>query len=221
MGLVQDLASAKKSPEEVLQHYLDRIDRHNKTLNAYISVESRDPKEALKSIQDKKGKKLYGVPVAIKDNINVKGWEFIGGLDEWAVMAGLLVDGAPAVGAIGMPDGTVFWGWVGGAVFCDDEPLTMPPHDSLDTAVVIHSHSRRESNRDAVKRLGAGRTAQAGGAGYKAVQVLLGNAHIYVHARGGTKWWDSVAPAALITAAGGHAGNATVFSFVSMSDVGF
>ena len=49
---------------------------------------------------------------------------------------------------------------------------------------------------------------QAGGAGYKAVQVLLGNAHIYVHARSGTKWWDSVAPAALITAAGGHAGNA-------------
>lgn len=134
--------------------------------------------------------------------------EFVNGVDEWAVMAGLLVDGLPAVGAIGMPDGTVFWGWVGGGVFCDDEPLTMPPHDSLDDAVVIHSHSRRESNREAVKRLRAGRTVQAGGAGYKAVQVLLGNAHIYIHARGGTKWWDSVAPAALVTAAGGHAGNA-------------
>ena len=84
----------------------------------------------------------------------------------------------------------------------------MPPHDSLDTAVVIHSHSRRESNREAVGKLGAARTVQAGGAGYKAVQVLLGNAHVYVHARGGTKWWDSVAPAALITAAGGYAGDA-------------
>ena len=134
--------------------------------------------------------------------------EYVEGLDEYAVMAGLLVDGAPAVGAVALPDGSVFWGWVGGGVFRDDEPLTVAAAPPLDDAVVIHSRSRRESNRDAVRKLGAGRTVQAGGAGYKAVQVLLGRAHVYVHARGGTKWWDSAAPAALILAAGGYAGNA-------------
>jgi 3'(2'), 5'-bisphosphate nucleotidase len=50
--------------------------------------------------------------------------------------------------------------------------------------------------------LGAARLVPAGGIGYKVAQVLLGRAHLMIHDRG-TTWWDTVAPAALLLAAGG------------------
>jgi 3'(2'), 5'-bisphosphate nucleotidase len=55
--------------------------------------------------------------------------------------------------------------------------------------------------------LGA-RCVAAGGIGYKVAQILLGRAHVMIHDRG-TTWWDSVAPAALLLAAGGTATDAT------------
>jgi 3'-phosphoadenosine 5'-phosphosulfate (PAPS) 3'-phosphatase len=40
--------------------------------------------------------------------------------------------------------------------------------------------------------------------GYKVGQILLGRAHLYLHAKRGTTWWDTVAPAAVFRAAGGE-----------------
>ena len=48
---------------------------------------------------------------------------------------------------------------------------------------------------------------KVGGCGYKVSRVLLGEAQIYLHARGGTTWWDTVGPAAVIFAAGGYGGD--------------
>jgi 3'(2'), 5'-bisphosphate nucleotidase len=135
--------------------------------------------------------------------------EYVKGLHEYAVMAGLLVDGHPAAGALCVPgENLMFWGWEGGGVFNDDGSVAMAPHHSMDDAVLVHSRSHRENLRRVVDLLDAGRTVALGGCGYKVTRLLLGEAHLYVHAMGGTTWWDSVAPAALVTAAGGHVGNA-------------
>lgn len=54
---------------------LDRASRHNSELNAYVSIEAKDAQAAWQSAEPKSKGKLYGVPIAVKDNICVKGWE--------------------------------------------------------------------------------------------------------------------------------------------------
>ena len=45
---------------------------------------------------------------------------------------------------------------------------------------------------------------RAGGSGYKALTVLLGETDAYVYACKGTKRWDTCAPDAVLRAAGGN-----------------
>ena len=66
------IEKGESSPEEVMRYYLDRIQKYNPVLNAYIKVERSGPDGAARN--RRKGK-LYGLPIAIKDNICVKGWE--------------------------------------------------------------------------------------------------------------------------------------------------
>jgi 3'(2'), 5'-bisphosphate nucleotidase len=134
--------------------------------------------------------------------------EFAKGLDEWAVMVGLLQRREPVLGAVALYDGRVFWGWRGGGAFERDRAIAMPGADSLEGAVAIHSRSHREGNLQALDRLGIRDSVTAGSVGYKVAQLLSGQVQVYVHWRGGTAWWDSVAPAAVTLAAGGYVGNA-------------
>lgn len=140
--------------------------------------------------------------------------EYAHGLLEYAVHVGLLVDGRPALGAIALPGtGQVFWGWRGGGVWIEHagETRAVALHPGTDLAHATLVHSRRHTNeelRRAMERLGVARLVPAGGVGYKAAQVLLGAAHIYLHTGRGTQWWDSAAPAALVIAAGGDATDA-------------
>ena len=136
--------------------------------------------------------------------------EFSEGRPEYAVMVGLLVGGRPVAGAMALPgEGHVFWGWEGGGAFVDGRAIRLDPVADLDGAIAIHSRSHRGPGlRDALERLGVRRTRAAGSVGYKVGQILLGHAHVYVHVRGGTMWWDSVGPAAILLAAGGFAGDA-------------
>lgn len=131
--------------------------------------------------------------------------EYLQGLPEYAVMVGLLLEGRPAVGAMALPGtGEVFWGGEGIGAWRGADPLALPAAPPLARATAIHSRKHRGPRlQAALRRLGVGSTIAAGGVGYKVAQILNGRAHLYVHPRGGVQWWDSVAPAAILLAAGG------------------
>ncbi len=137
--------------------------------------------------------------------------EYADGLPEYACMIGLLVDGAPAAGALSLPaDGTLFWGSLGGGVRMDGAPVTLPHLADPSQAVAIHSRSHQSARlKEALRRLAPKRTVPAGSIGYKVGWLLSGRAHLYLHPKGGTMWWDSVGPAALVIAAGGSASDAS------------
>jgi amidase len=75
--LVAHLRSGGISPVELLDAVLDRIDRHNGTLNAYVLVlaeqaraQARDSEERIRRGQ---ARPLEGLPIAIKDNVHLAG----------------------------------------------------------------------------------------------------------------------------------------------------
>ena len=63
--------------EELMQIYLDRIDKYNDKYNAVLYVNPNALEEAKKKDEEykKNGRKsdLYGIPILVKDNIDVKG----------------------------------------------------------------------------------------------------------------------------------------------------
>ena len=137
--------------------------------------------------------------------------EYVEGLPEYAVMAGLLVDKQPAAGAFAIPAlGAVFWGWRGGEAFCkkdgETRVLRLPPLERLEDATLIHTRRKRDMFMKLAADLGVRDQVPAGGVGYKVAQILLGSAHLYVDPRAGPRWWDSVAPGAVLLAAGGELG---------------
>jgi len=140
--------------------------------------------------------------------------EYAHALPEYAVQIGLLVDGHPALGAIALPGtGQLFWGWSGGGVWVEEggeaRAITLAAGTDLAHATLVHSRRHVGAElRLALERLAVARLVPAGGVGYKAAQVLLGAAHLYLHTGRGTTWWDSAAPAALVIAAGGDAADA-------------
>ncbi|MHC4817608.1 MAG: 3'(2'),5'-bisphosphate nucleotidase CysQ family protein [Planctomycetota bacterium] len=136
--------------------------------------------------------------------------EYAKGMPDYAVQVGLIREGVPAAGALALPGiGATFWGWQGGGCYVNGDPLRLERFEDLQAATLIHSRFHRGSKLDlAVERLGVEDRLAAGGVGFKAAHVLLGRAHLYLHAGGGTTWWDTVAPAALILAAGGFVADA-------------
>lgn len=69
------------SPVEVVESCLKAISEKDKTLNAFLEV---DPEKALDRAkhlesQGSHGTRLYGVPIAIKDNFLVSGWQCTAG----------------------------------------------------------------------------------------------------------------------------------------------
>ncbi len=71
----REYQSSRRSVSQVVKYYLERIGKLDPRLRAYLKVEIRDPEEAQKRVEPKKKGKLYGIPIAIKDNICVEGWE--------------------------------------------------------------------------------------------------------------------------------------------------
>jgi 3'(2'), 5'-bisphosphate nucleotidase len=135
--------------------------------------------------------------------------EYSEGLDQFAIQIGLLVAGEPVAGVLALPAaGHTFWGWVGGGAYCDGDRIELQPCTDLSEVTLIHSRSHKSRRlREVIGRLDVAATMEAGSVGYKVGQILLGNAHLYVHPGIGTKWWDSVGPGAVIRAAGGDVRN--------------
>jgi amidase len=71
------LAAGKVTPRELAEFYLARIDRLNPTLRAFISVRAEpalaEADAALKRLQAGERGPLLGVPIAVKDNVEVSG----------------------------------------------------------------------------------------------------------------------------------------------------
>jgi aspartyl-tRNA(Asn)/glutamyl-tRNA(Gln) amidotransferase subunit A len=80
--LVGLLAARNVSPVEVARAFLERIERFDGALRAYITV---DPEQALAEAEQARGP-LHGLPVAVKDNIPTRGLRTTGGsrvLRDW------------------------------------------------------------------------------------------------------------------------------------------
>jgi len=75
------------------------------------------------------------------------------------------------------------------------------PDGSL-IVTTTRSHSN-ELVQSALQALQPTEVLRVGGAGYKVLQLLEGNAHAYVFASAGCKKWDTCAPEAILEAAGG------------------
>ncbi|XP_075982664.1 3'(2'),5'-bisphosphate nucleotidase 1 isoform X1 [Anticarsia gemmatalis] len=132
-----------------------------------------------------------------------------GFLEHVTVLIGISVNEKPVAGVIHQPYyktmmgtekimGRTIWGLqeagVGGFTLA-------PPPDSL-VITTTRSHSNPLVER-ALQVMNATQILRVGGAGYKVLQLLEGNASIYVFASPGCKKWDTCAPEAVLSAAGG------------------
>lgn len=135
--------------------------------------------------------------------------DFAAGLDDFAVNIGLVRQGKPVLGAVGVPaKGQVFFGRVGHGAFRRDAAGTAAiaarrPPDSGLTLVVSRFHGdarpvlpRALAERPIAQMIRMGSAA-------KFCWVAEGRADCYPR-RGRTMEWDTAAPQAVVEAAGGR-----------------
>jgi amidase len=115
------LRSRELSARELLELHLSRIERLDPTLNAFRVVDAEGARaqadEAQRRLESGDGAPLLGVPVAVKDNLDVAGHETRHGLGETRAPAGadahvvrrLRAAGAVIVGKTHMPE-LAMWG---------------------------------------------------------------------------------------------------------------
>ena len=74
--LIRGLEDGHFSSVEIVKHYLDRINRYNSELNAFLYVNEDAIKQAEKidkEIANGNQKPLLGIPLAVKDNFLTMG----------------------------------------------------------------------------------------------------------------------------------------------------
>jgi len=114
--------------------------------------------------------------------------------DDWAVHIGLAIDGAPALGAVAVPDR--------GELFVSDAAAAPVP--TREQPVMVVSRTRAPDFAGVVAEAIGAELLPMGSAGAKTMAVVDGRADIYLHA-GGQYEWDNCAPAAVALGAGLHA----------------
>ena len=113
---------------------------------------------------------------------------------DWAVHVALVIDGVPAACAVGMPGLEL--------TFSTAQPPQLADPPPGRPRIVISRTRPPEVAQKVVEAL-KGELVQMGSAGAKAMAIVRGEAHAYVHA-GGQHEWDSAAPAGVAAAAGLH-----------------
>lgn len=70
-------------PSEVISNYLAAIEKKNPKLNAFLQIRADETKKRALELDSKMGDSakypLFGVPIAVKDNFLVKGWQATAG----------------------------------------------------------------------------------------------------------------------------------------------
>ncbi|MGQ9722863.1 MAG: amidase [Candidatus Jordarchaeum sp.] len=86
--LAKNIKSGKLSPVEVVDAFYNRIKKINPELNAFVTLTEESARKEAEAAEKavKSGKKLgplHGVPIAVKDNIDVKGVRLTYGSKMW------------------------------------------------------------------------------------------------------------------------------------------
>lgn len=136
--------------------------------------------------------------------------DFIRGSDGFSVMIGIARAGRPVLGVVHQPalDRTFFATIDGGAyVLTGDtlERLTVSSVAAAAEARLVASASHRSADIDRVKQtLGIDNEQNVGSVGVKLCLIAMGARDLYVNPAAKTKVWDSCAPEAILTQAGGR-----------------
>ena len=114
---------------------------------------------------------------------------------DWAVHVALTEHGIPSACAVGLP--------ATGLVYSTAQPPVLPAAPAGNLKILVS----RTRAPDIARKVAAALDAELvpmGSAGAKAMAILSGQAHVYLHA-GGQYEWDSCAPVGVAVAAGLHA----------------
>lgn len=165
--------------DAVAQQFLASVLMAHRPGDAVLSEEAKDSKERLDCRR-----------VWIIDPLDGTR-EYSEGRDDWAVHVALAIDGEAVLGAVSQP--------ALGTTYRSDQIESAPPPEGRFRMVV--SRSRPPKVAENVAEALKAEVIPMGSAGAKAMAVLRGQAHAYVHA-GGQYEWDSAAPVAVAVAAG-------------------
>lgn len=137
--------------------------------------------------------------------------EFVNKNGEFAVMIGVAVGGRAAAGVVALPaEDLIYAGRVGTGAFrqtSDGERrfVGVSACERFNECRMLVSRSHLPPLIQPLrKRLGIGAPHPCGSVGVKVTRICEAQADLYVHAGRGMKLWDSCAPEALLTAAGGR-----------------
>jgi len=164
--------------------------------NAFITriIRETNPDDGLLSEEDKDDEsRLEKRRVWVVDPLDGTR-EFSENRDDWAVHVALVIDGIPAACAVDLPSL--------GLTFSTAQPPPIAPAPPGRPRILV-SRTRPPEVALKVAEILNGELIHMGSAGAKAMAVLRGQAHAYVHS-GGQFEWDSAAPAGVAAAAGLH-----------------
>nr|ACO14770.1 32,5-bisphosphate nucleotidase 1 [Caligus clemensi] len=124
------------------------------------------------------------------------------------VLIGIAVKSKSIAGVVHQPyfkredgsEGRTLYGAIGGPVEFDFKRKSPP--DGQRIIVTTRSHSTKLVG-DVIDKLSSTEVLRVGGAGYKVLMLMDGQAHAYVFPTPGCKKWDTCAPEAILTAMGG------------------
>jgi len=136
--------------------------------------------------------------------------EFVARNGDFVVMIGLIENGRPVAGVVVAPAMGLAWagGESVGAFEVAPDGARTPVHVT-DTAllsranVVVSRSHPSERLQHLIEQLGVEKATPRGSAGLKATDVASGRADFYLHPNQAGKRWDTCAPEAIVTAAGG------------------
>ncbi len=135
--------------------------------------------------------------------------EFIDHIGEFSIMVGLAIGGRPALGVVYQPVlDLLYRGIVGelAEVVLEGQirPLAVSSVVEPSAMRLVASRSHRNPLVDAVcQRLGIHNERPSGSVGLKVGLLATGVCDLYIHPSPGLKEWDTCAPEAILTAAGG------------------
>ena len=135
--------------------------------------------------------------------------DFIRGSDGFSIMVGIVEHGRPVMGVVHQPAaGRTFYATDAGAFVETADgtrPLAVSAISSASQIRLVASASHRSADIDRVKQtLGIANEENVGSVGLKLCLIALGVRDLYVNPQSKTKIWDTGAPEAILTRAGGR-----------------